>query len=1610
MSWKKVALVCLGVGASIWMAGCGGSAPSVGVSVTAVASTVDGGDTTTLSATVSNDQNSAGVTWTVTGGGTLSSTTTTGATYTAPAPSANALSATVTATSVADKTKSASATIAVPAQPAISTTTLAANVGAAFSSTLAATGGIAPYTWSLTQGTLPTGWAVSTAGVVSGPAPVAAEAGAVNLTFAITDSGTATALTATQQVVLTISPAPAITFTGTVAASATYNVAFTGSAAATGGASTLTYSVLSGSLPGGLTLNTATGAITGMPNAAGTFLFSIQAADAYGDSASKAYSVVVSYPALTITTAATLPTGYVGSNYSQTLAATGGSGTGYTWALKAGSSLPPGLTLSSTGAITGKPTASGASSFTITLTDSASNTTSTAFSLTINPALGITNGTTLPNAYVGSNYSLNMAATGGSGTGYKWTVSTGSTLPGGLTLSTAGALSGAPTTAGTPSFSVTVSDSASNSATATFSITILPGVSITPVTLPAGYPGTAYPTTTLAATGGSATGYKWTWAAPSGSTLPAGLSLSTAGVITGSPTNSTTANVVSSVVVTVTDSAGNTGSATFQVTIEATVAISTTVTLPTGVVNTPYSQTLAATGGSGGYGWTTNLAGTTSLAALNLTLSPAGLVSGTPATIGTATFAATVSDSTGHTATVTFSVTVTNALTITTTSLPPAYTNTLYSQTLAVAGGSGTGYTWSTTGTSNLATFNLTLSSAGVLSGTPTTTGTASFTAQVKDSASHTATQAFTVTVYGALTLPTPNPSSLGAGTTGQAYSGSIIGSGGSGNYCYAVTGLPSDGLSSPAPNSPCGYIASSVPITGTPTSAQTVSFSVKLTDTTTNVSVTQTGYNIVVSNPAALTLPAPNPSSLPSATVNQTYSGQINSAGGVGPTYTWTVNSVVIPTNGTAVAESNGISVSSAGGPTLFVSGTPTSTSSVPLSVSVTDSASHTAGPNTYTIAVNSAGSQVSGQIFLTTGCGGGGNVPAITVSINTNPVQTTTTDINGNYSFGTVPNGTYTITPSITGPSSAFYPATQSVTVSNNSASAQIIGASLGYTVSGTVGYTGTQTGQVYLNLNNNCGGSAEGTSIAYPFTNGGAFTIRGVPPGTYTLDANMDNLGQGQPNATDPTNAGTQPTPQVSNANVTGVAVTLADPTVTAPTSAPPLSAITPNEQGVVINFGAIKSNGVEAVTSYTVEWSTSSTFAGTPSSWTFKAVGTHSNVWILNNSVVGSGTFVGGTTYYFRAKGVNSAGQSGYAVYGGGTPTGVTILTSAVPSGYNTVTGAVSIPAGITPTGPLYVGFYNQNNNDVYATIIPLGSISTSSPNSYTVYVPTDSSPDYINFVILDQNNDGLIDLGDVSNTDNNGGSSGIAITPTGTLTGYDPVLPTANSTLAVTTQYQQDTSYNGSQPSTQVDYSLNFNLRKGNKLPVSVTLTSGPNVIHPVDLSACNSCGTEQFQYSVYLNSVMPVVGQAYDFLVTYSDSPTDTQTVIGTVTGWNGTSTLVGASDLATNLQPSESGSTSLTPTFTWAYPANAGDFTYSFYMNGPTGTIWQIPSTNSNFNGFTSAQVPMPAGITWGTDPIESGNPPSVGSLTSGDNYQWQIQVNDSNGNQALTTVYYIP
>src|SRR3989454_6394877 len=92
-----------------------------------------------------------------------------------------------------------------------------------------------------------------------------------------------------------------------------------------------------------------------MPTAVGSYTFTIQAADSVGQKASQAFTVSIASP-LSITTTS-LPSGTVGVAYSTTLSATGGTPP-YTWSLTTGS-LPPGLALSTSGTVSGAPTAAG---------------------------------------------------------------------------------------------------------------------------------------------------------------------------------------------------------------------------------------------------------------------------------------------------------------------------------------------------------------------------------------------------------------------------------------------------------------------------------------------------------------------------------------------------------------------------------------------------------------------------------------------------------------------------------------------------------------------------------------------------------------------------------------------------------------------------------------------------------------------------------------------------------------------------------------------------------------------------------------------------------------------------------------------------------------------------------------------------------------------------------------------------------------------------------------------------------------------------------------------------------------------------------------------------
>ena len=595
MNWKRSLVTCVALVASLYMAGCGGSSSTPpSVSVQASATTVDATDTVTLSATVTGDKNAAGVSWSVTGGGTLSGQTTSAATYTAPAASSSALSVTVTATSVADTSKSATATITVPAAPAITTAALAtATVGATYAQPLTATGGIAPYAWTLVSGTLPSCLTItqSASGASLGGTLTASCAGTFNdLVFKVTDSGTPNALTATTAAMgLTIDAAPAITFSGVVPATATAHVAYAGgSAAASGGVGTLTYSVFSGALPDGLSLNASTAAITGTPTTANTFNFVIKAADTFGDSNTQAYTIVVSAPpAITfsgvVPAAATAHVAYAGGS----AAASGGVGT-LTYSVFSGA-LPDGLSLNaSTAAITGTPTTANTFNFVIKAADTFGDSNTHSYQIVVSAPPAITFSGVVPAnatynvAYPGGS----AAATGGAGA-LTYTVFSGA-LPNGLGLNaTTAAITGTPTTANTFNFFIKAADAFGDSNTQAYSIIVsYPPVVLMRASLPTGYVGSTYTQTSLTGTGGTGVAANYIFALTNG-TLPAGLNLSTAGVISGQPTGTPGDTNFS---VTVTDSVADLASAAtqFSITVDAGLSITTPPTLPSGYGGTTY--------------------------------------------------------------------------------------------------------------------------------------------------------------------------------------------------------------------------------------------------------------------------------------------------------------------------------------------------------------------------------------------------------------------------------------------------------------------------------------------------------------------------------------------------------------------------------------------------------------------------------------------------------------------------------------------------------------------------------------------------------------------------------------------------------------------------------------------------------------------------------------------------------------------------------------------------------------------------------------------------------------------------------------------------------------
>lgn len=231
-----------------------------------------------------------------------------------------------------------------------------------------------------------------------------------------------------------------------------YFATFSGS----GGTPPYSYSLI-GTLPPGLQLSTS-GSLSGTPTGGGSFNFTVTVTDKNGDTGSQALTMIVYPPTIAVTPAA-LPAGTGGIAYSLPLSAGGGTAP-YSFAVTAGSTLPPGFSLSTDGVLSGNPTASGTYNFTVTAKDSSTGTgpysVSKAYMLTVAaPTISISPAA-LPNGTGGVFYSRTLSASDGTAA-YSYAVTAGA-LPNGLTLNTNGTLSGTPNEAGDFNLTVTATD------------------------------------------------------------------------------------------------------------------------------------------------------------------------------------------------------------------------------------------------------------------------------------------------------------------------------------------------------------------------------------------------------------------------------------------------------------------------------------------------------------------------------------------------------------------------------------------------------------------------------------------------------------------------------------------------------------------------------------------------------------------------------------------------------------------------------------------------------------------------------------------------------------------------------------------------------------------------------------------------------------------------------------------------------------------------------------------------------------------------------------------------------------------------------------------------
>ncbi len=619
-------------------------------------------------------------------------------------------------------------------------------------------------------------------------------------TWTYRGTGTVNTTTRTASVNIACPASPVVT--SGAAASGTVGVGFGGYTITATNSPT---SFAAPGLPGGLTLNSGTGQITGTPTVAGTFNVTVSASNANPTPGSKVVTFTI-IPAPPVITSPGTASGTIGTPFGAgyTVTATN-SPTGFS-----GTNLPPGLSVTpGTGVVTGTPSSAGTFNATVSATNANATPGTKAVTFTIFPAIpvitsgGAVSGTTgtaiTPYQITATNSPTTFTAPG---------------LPAGLSINATGLISGIPSVVGTFNITVSAANTNPTAGTKTVTFTIVPpSPVITSSNTASGQTGVVLSPNYVITATNSPTSFAATG-------LPPGLTLNTGtGVISGTPTTLGLFNVALSA--TNANPTPGTLALTFNITLGPPV-ITSGGTASGAVASVFAGYQITASNGpltSGGYG-ATGLPG-------GLSVNASGLISGTPTVAGVFNVGVTATNATSTSVAKTVVFTIAQfAPVITSSATANGQTGVPFSYQITANNGTSAGFSFTGALPPGL-TLN---TSTGLISGTPTAVGTFTPTLIASNGAGN-GSQVTTFNITLGPPVITSAVSTSGSLATPFSYQITATNS----PTTFNATGLPpglsvnASGLVSGTPTSQGTFTATISAQNGTGTGSQTLTITIGL-------------------------------------------------------------------------------------------------------------------------------------------------------------------------------------------------------------------------------------------------------------------------------------------------------------------------------------------------------------------------------------------------------------------------------------------------------------------------------------------------------------------------------------------------------------------------------------------------------------------------------------------------------------------------------------------------------------------------------------------------------------------------------------------------------------